>query len=223
MALKIKLFKKRQLWLPTWPTAIAGLVVCVLLAGWLFFASHDFLAVSKPAPGAKVLVVEAWVADNSMEEIAAMLNAGDSPYQSVWLTGPVFLNGSYAYEKFKTYSEMGAVTLEALGVASEKIRVVPAEKHQRHRTHGAAMLLRDEFSKAGGVPDAFDLATVDVHARRSRAVYRKVFGDDAQVGVIALPPPDFEPEDWYKTSPGVKSTFFEIIALSYEVLGDSGR
>jgi len=217
----MRFFRKRQLWLPSWPLALGGFVACVLVAVWLFFASHDFLAVTQRAPGAEVLVVESWVADSAMEEVAALMNAPDSPYGSVWLTGPVFESGSYAFEKFGTFSEMAAVTLVALGVPTEKVRVVPAEKHQRHRTHTAARLLRESFEHDGGIPAAFDLATVDVHARRSRTVYRKVFGDG--VGVIALPPSSFDPKDWYKTSTGVKTTIFEIIALSYEIIADGGR
>lgn len=219
----MRFFKKRSLWLPTWPLALGGFAACVLLAGWLFFAAYDFLAVTQRAPAAEILVVESWVTDSSMEEVAALLNAADSPYTSVWLTGPVFQSGSYAFEKFGTYSEMAAVTLAALGVSTEKIHIVPAEKHHRHRTHTAARLLRENFERDGGLPEAFDLATIDVHARRSRAVYRKLFGDAVAVGVIALPPSSFDPKDWYKTSPGVKTTIFEIIALSYEIFADGGR
>ncbi len=218
-----KLFKRRHVWLPTWPTALAGLAAGAALAAWLFFSSHSFLAVTDPSPGAKTLVVESWVADNAMGEVAALLNAPASRYGSVWLTGPVFESGSYAFEKFETFSQMGEATLRALGVDGAKIHVVPAERHHRHRTYHAARLLRQAFERGPGIPAAFDLATVDVHARRSRAVYRKVFEGAAEVGVIALPPSSFDPADWYKTSTGVKTTIFEIVALAYETLADGGR
>lgn len=118
---------------------------------------------------------------------------------------------------------MGAVTLQVLGVAKEKIHVAPASKSLRHRTFSAAENLKREFEKNNLCPQAFDLATLNVHARRSWTTVKKVFGNTTQIGIIALPPIAYDAEDWMSTSAGMKSTVFESIAYLYELLADGGR
>ena len=221
--MKLRLFKKRYIWLPTWPTLLAAICTLLVITGMLFLSFHDFLAVTNRAPGAKMLVVESWMADNSMEEIAQMINAVDSPYQSLWLTGPVLDRGFHLTGKFKTYSEMSAATLQALGVPKAKINIVPATQSQRNRTFIAARKLKDELEKRTINPRCFDLATLGVHARRSRLAMEKVFGQNVEVGVIALPPAGYDPERWISTSAGMKITLVELVAYLYEKLGNGGR
>ncbi|MCP4846348.1 MAG: hypothetical protein GY899_00175 [Verrucomicrobiaceae bacterium] len=221
--MKLHLFKKRHLWLPTWPTMLAASCTLLAITGMLFLSSHDFLAVTNRAPGAKILVVESWMADNSMQEVAQMINAVDSPYQSLWLTGPILDRGFHISGGFKTYSEMNAATLQALGVPKTKIHIVPAAQSQRNRTFTAALQFKNELGKKNLHPKRFDLATLDVHARRSRLVMRKVFEENVEVGVIALPPSGYDPEHWSSSSAGMKITLVELVAYLYEKIGDGGR
>ena len=221
--MKLRLFKKRHVWLPTWPVLLAGLCALLITAGLLFFSSHDFLALTQRAPGARMLVVESWMADNSMKEIAELMSAGDSPYESLWLTGPVLDRGFHISKGYRTYSEMSAATLQALGVPEERINIVPAANNQRNRTFTAARELKDELEKRNIHPRRFDLATLDVHARRSRAVMGKVFGTDVEIGVLALPPAGYDPAQWASSSAGMKNTLIELLAYLYEKLGDGGR
>ncbi|MCH2060649.1 MAG: hypothetical protein MK183_08465 [Verrucomicrobiales bacterium] len=221
--MKLHLFKKRHVWLPTWPALLVTICTLLLISITLFLSSRSFLAVTQPVPAAKMLVVESWMADNSMEEIARMINADNSPYQSLWLTGPVLDRGFHLPGNFKTYSEMSAATLKALGVPAAKIHVVPAAKSQRHRTYTAAQKLKEELDRKNIRPGSIDLATLDVHARRSRLVMEKVLGEKTRVGVIALPPDNYDPESWASSSAGMKITLTELIAYLYEKLGDGGR
>ncbi|MED5585965.1 MAG: cytosine deaminase [Verrucomicrobiota bacterium] len=221
--MKLHLFKKRHVWLPTWPALLVTICTLLLISITLFLSSRSFLAVTQPVPAAKMLVVESWMADNSMEEIARMINADNSPYQSLWLTGPVLDRGFHLHGNFKTYSEMSAATLKALGVPAAKIHVVPAAKSQRHRTYTAAQKLKEELDRKNIRPGSIDLATLDVHARRSRLVMEKVLGEKTRVGVIALPPDNYDPESWASSSAGMKITLTELIAYLYEKLGDGGR
>ena len=91
---KFAFFKKRQLWLPTWPVCAVGFVVLVLLAIWIFSGLHRFLAVTEPAAGADVLVVESWISDTHVKQLAIQLKAEEPRYREVWLTGPKLSHGS---------------------------------------------------------------------------------------------------------------------------------
>ena len=223
--MKLLLFKKRQLWLPTWPVCLGGSVVFVLLAIWIFSGLHRFLAVSRPAEGAQIMVVEAWVSDPHIEQIATMLQAEDSPYKEAWLTGPKLDHGSILItEDRDSFAELTGESLLALGVPQEKIHVVPAADTLLHRTWNAATKLKEEFEqKAGTTPDRFDLFTEGTHSRRSRLVFEKVFGDGVQIGVVALEPVAYDAATWYKSSAGMKGTLLELIAYIYEKIGNSGR
>ncbi len=225
MRLFKRLFKKRTVWLPTWPALLAGMVSFVLLFGFAFFGSHDFLAVHQPARGSKLLVVEAWLADASLERVAGLMTAEGSPYESVWLAGPALERGSFLEADYGTFAEVGAATLVALGVPREQVHAAPAAADLRHRTYHAAVEVREAIAAAspGGRPPAvFDLATQDVHARRSRLVYGKVF-PGSEIGVVNLPPTGYDADGWYRSSSGMKNTVFEIVAYLYEKLGDGGR
>lgn len=168
------------------------------------------------------MVVEAWLTDSSMHKVAELMGEG-SPYESVWLAGPVLDRGFYLADQFRTAGEMGSATLQELGVPAELLHVAPAADSQRHRTHTAASKLKGEFDRLGISLDRFDVITIDVHARRSRLVYQKVFGDEVEIGVIALEPNDYDADNWFRTSAGMKNTIVEAIAYLYEKLADGGR
>ena len=76
-----KFFKKRNVWLPTWPVILGLTLIIITSASVILFSSHDFLAVTNKVPNAKILVVESWMADNSMEQVAEIFN--DSLYAQV--------------------------------------------------------------------------------------------------------------------------------------------
>ena len=52
--MKLKLFKRRAVWVPTWPTCLAAVAIFGLLFFWLLSGLHRFLAVTSPAEGAEV-------------------------------------------------------------------------------------------------------------------------------------------------------------------------
>ena len=218
----MRLFKKRRIWLPTWPVVLLVFVGSLLLAGIVFFNSHSFLAVNKPAPEAKVLVAASWMIDSSIAKVAEMMNAEGSPYESIWLTGPLLDRGLYLSDSYKSFSDLAADTLRELGVAADKIHLAPPDSTERHRTHTSATNLKAELDSRGLALERFDLVTVDVHARRSRLVYQKVF-EDSEVGVISLPSSAYDEKTWYRTSNGMKNVIFEIVAYLYEKLANDGR
>ena len=218
----MRLFRKRSIWLPTWPVAVGAIAIMLLLCGLLFFGSHGFLAMREPVEGAEVLVVESWLADVSMEEVAEILRGEQGSYRDVWLVGPPVSHGTYLSPQYKSFAEVGRATLVELGVSAERLHVAPAVDVHRHRTFEAGNALRETLSAAGALPEKIDVATLDVHARRSRLVYSKLF-PDAEIGVIALAAPAYSGDDWFKSSSGMKNVIFEVIAFLYEKFGDSGR
>jgi uncharacterized SAM-binding protein YcdF (DUF218 family) len=218
----IRLGRKREMWMPTWPGCAAVVAVLALFALWAVANVHGFLAVTDPAPGANALVVEGWIADSSLKIVADKLAAPNSPYETILVTGPLMTHGYYLADKFKSYSELGAASLRALGVPPERMIVATAVIAPKDRTYQAAIALKQELERRGKHYTAFDLVTEDVHARRSRAVYEKVFGRETRVGVLALPPIEYDSELWLRTSAGVKNTAFELVATLYEWCG-AGR
>jgi hypothetical protein len=49
-------------------------------------------------------------------------------------------------------------------------------------------------------------------------LFQKAFGEDYEIGSIALIPEDYDPEKWYSSSEGVRTTINELIAYVYVVL-----
>ena len=60
-----------------------------------------------------------------------------------------------------------------------------------------------------------------MHGRRTRTVYRKIFGGEVDIGIIAGDPIDYDPDAWFKSSAGVKAVITESISLAYEWFGQN--
>jgi hypothetical protein len=63
-----------------------------------------------------------------------------------------------------------------------------------------------------------DLASLGPHSRRSSILFQKAFAEEYEIGSIALTSEDYDPERWYSSSEGVRTTINELIAYVYVVL-----
>lgn len=83
-----------------------------------------------------------------------------------------------------TFGHQAFGVLSAQGIPAERMTVVPTWHVKSSRTLSTA---RDfaAYAKLHGLT-TFDVATLAVHARRTRNMYRKAFGTEEGIGIIAL-------------------------------------
>ena len=203
-----------------WGLSLRGWVLILLalsgVALTLFFATYRFLAVNQPVPGAEVLVVEGWVPNFAIKAAQREIAAGN--YKKVYVTGgPLSGDGGYTNE-YNTSASVGAGNLRAAGVPEELLQMVPSRVNDRDRTFGSAVALREWFREHAIAVHSFDILTENTHARRTRLLFQKAFGDEALVGIIAIDNPDYDPDRWWKSSEGVKNLFVEAVAYVYAKL-----
>ena len=194
-----------QGWLILLAAILGALSLCV-------FRVYPFLAVTQRV-NADVLVVEGWVHDYAIK--AGVAEFKTNHYQRVFSTGgPVQGNGGYVND-FQTSASVGAERLKAHGIPSESIQMVPSHVMSRDRTYGSAVALRDWFSAHKIQVRYINVVTEDLHARRTRLLFQKAFGEGVKVGIIAVPNPDYDARHWWRYSEGVKDVISESVGYLY--------
>lgn len=221
----IKLFRKRSLWLPTWQASLIATAL-VGLAAWFVLANiHPYLSVTEPAPGANILVVEGWVPDSVLERHLKGFEPGQ-PYDYICTTGSTLSEGSYLSE-YKNFAELAAKSLEKLGIPPDRIIVAPSEEHVRDRSYHNALGFKKKLDATDNQTlrnaKAIDVLTNGTHGRRTRILFRKVLGDQVDVGIISEAADAYDPDRWFASSEGVKSVIIESISLAYEWFGKKTR
>ena len=214
------LFRKRTVLLPTWPLSLLVLAAAIGLLTWAVFRIHSFLAPTRPAEKADLLVVEGWMPDYNLPRVVEDFREG--AYQRIAVTGIALDKGSYLQE-FKSYGDVTAATLKKMGIEDGEIVVGATTDTLRHRTYTAAVALRRAVDDAALSVESLNVYSQAAHARRTWMVFRKVFGDDVEIGIVALPTQSYDPDQWWASSAGIKSVGMESIALCHEWLFDSGR
>jgi hypothetical protein len=195
--------------LPTPRTAAVGLALlatCLLASAWLVY---PFLAVTRPAPGARIAVVEGWLSDDDLETLEERLRSGK--YDAIVTTGGP-LHKSSPLANYGSFAELCAERLRRSGIPEEIIVVAPAPYVRKDRTRASARAVAEQLARttrAGPV----DLISVGPHARRSWGIFRQELSP-RNVGVLALPPADYDSESWWSTSAGVRGVLGEGIAYA---------
>ncbi len=209
------LFRRRQVWLPTFLGALlaCALVAALAVAGALLIG--PFLAQSDPAHGpdghgARTLVVEGWLDEAGLDEAIAAFRRGR--YERIVTSGgPIdsWREGQTATH----YAERAAGYLKHHGLADVPIAAASAPASAQDRTFLSAVVVRDWVRREGLNPDAIDVYSDGVHARRSRMVYRLAFGPSVAVGMLAATPRKYDLEHWWRTSQGAKTVLDESLSL----------
>lgn len=188
----------------------AGLVV--------FFAillqSNAFLSKDEPLH-AKVLILEGWLPDYALKE--GMQKFQEGGYTQVYTTGGLLGTGSYLKE-YRDYAHLAKATLMAMGMDEQEVIAVAAPDVKRDRTYHSALALKKWMEANKVEAKRLDLASLGPHSRRSSMLFQKAFGEDYEIGSMALLPEDYDPEKWYSSSEGARTTINELIAYIYVVL-----
>jgi uncharacterized SAM-binding protein YcdF (DUF218 family) len=204
-----RLLRRREVWLPSWrgwlflgALAMAGALI-------VFFGAYPFLAMHRPH-AAGVMVVEGWLGLTRVPIAVQEYKA--RPYSACYVTGgPV--DEDVPTEGFRFYADLGAARLREAGLPEPV--AVPSALVERDRTYTSAVQLRAWLLEHGGIPRQITIFTHGVHARRSRLLFQKAFGDAAEIGVLPAPPSGYDPKRWFTSSTGVRDVVGEAIAYLY--------
>ncbi len=164
----------------------------------------------------KFLVMEGWIPEYAVRKAVTEFQTGG--YEKVFVTGgPVIGTGGYIND-FQTSASVGAELLLKYGVEPSRVVMTPSHVAGRDRTYSSAVALRDWLQANGNPVKNFNVLTEDVHARRTWLLFQKAFGDEAQIGIVAVADPDYEPAHWWRYSEGVRQILGESIAYLYAKL-----
>lgn len=192
-----------------WLIVLTGIVMTFYL---FLFRVYPFLAVTQRV-NTNVLVVEGWVQEYAIR--AAVKEFQGNHYQRVFTTGgPVVGLGGYIND-YHTSASVGAELLKKWGLPDERLQMVPSRVMDRDRTYRSAVALRDWFREHDMAVSSIDVVTEDTHARRTRLLFQEALGKNIQVGIIAVPNPDYDARRWWRYSEGVREVIGESIAYIY--------
>lgn len=205
------LWHRRSCLVPT----LQGWVALMLCFGALLFVlircAYPFLALNAPVSGG-ILVVEGWTPDFGLR--SAMAECQREHYQKIYVTGGP-LEVGMPLAAYKTYAQLGAATLIMFGLDSNVVQAVPAPQVRQDRTYSSAVSLKQWLLEHGIQPTRIHLITEGPHARRSRLLYEKAMGPGVEIGVTAIPPRQYDPRRWWRSSAGFRNVTDEAIAYFY--------
>ncbi len=208
---KLRLIQRQEKW--TLTTQGWGVAVLCIVGSIIFTVTHihPFLAVNSPIK-ADVLVVEGWLPDYALKD--ALTEFENGSYKKVVTTG-VPLPTGYYLAQYKTFAQLSAATLNALGLEQEKLTAVPAPDVIKDRTYASAVAFRQWLLNSSFKIESINLFTLDVHTRRSWLLFKQVLAPKIKVGAIAAKTLEYDPNQWWTSSEGVRSVISETIAYIY--------
>ena len=173
--------------------------------------AYSFLAVNAPVK-ADILVVEGWMTDEYHKGVVALFRKGG--YRQILTTGGPLRRGHYLIQ-YRTYAELTAASLRALGVPKDRVHAVPAPAVKRNRTYRSAKAVQAWLDSHGLNRVSVNVVTLGAHARRTRLLYRMAMGPEHPVGVIPLTAESFDPARWWRYSAGVRLVIGEMVGYLY--------
>ena len=206
-----RLLKRQEVWVLTWQGWLLALAIIGALLALIGRQIYPFLATSSPIHG-EILVVEGWMPDHALRQAIPLLN--DHNYQLLVTTGVPLQKGAHLSE-FSTHAELAAAILRELGVKPGQVVAVPAPLVRTDRTFASAQGLKSWISESNMAIDSLDVISLGPHARRTQWLFQMAVGDEIQVGVIAATPDEYDADDWWTWSSGVRAVVSETVAYLY--------
>lgn len=203
-------FKRRMCWRPTLLGSILIFVLIAIILRYSLVGSYYYLAVNDPIES-KTMVIEGWVPTYAIKQAVQIYK--DEGYDRMIVTGIPIVN----YEFIAPYRNTAEATILALryyGVTdSIYLANIPTNIFV-DRTYNTALLTKELFFQ-NDWPHNFNIFSVGVHSRRSRFLFRKAFGSEYDIGIIAPRDRTFLPDSWWKSSKGLRQVSNELMATLF--------
>jgi len=204
-------FNRRERWGLSRRGWLILAVTLLALACLAILKIQPFLAVTSKVHG-QFLVVEGWVPPETLKYAVAEFKAGD--YQKILTSGCV-VRGHLDSDVKITYADWAASDLRKNGMPEALIQSIPCWEERRDRTYSSALAVKTWLAEQHISVKSINVMTLGAHARRSRLLYQEAFGGSVQVGIIAIPDPDYDAKHWWSYSEGVRNVLSESIAYIY--------
>lgn len=205
------LLRRRNCLVPTWRGWLVALLVLALAAILVLRNLYGFLAVTQSFPRG-LLVVEGWMPDYAME--AALAEFRTNHYDRLVVIGGPIESGAPLSE-YRSFAELGAALLVKLGLSTNAVQAVPAPQVRQDRTYAAGVALRQWLDEHQVPLTNANLVSIGPHARRSRLMLQTALGNQATVGIIALPSREYDAAHWWRSSAGFRNVTDEALAYLY--------
>lgn len=132
---KFQLFQLREMCIPTWQGWVLANAIIISCITFVISPIHPFLT-PNAAISADMLVVEGWIPDYGIK--AALEEFETGSYKYLVTTGIPVERGDYLVE-YKNFAEIPAASLIKMGLAADKITVIPSPKVKKDRTYASAI------------------------------------------------------------------------------------
>ena len=205
------LFVRRERWSLSRRGKLIALVVVICTFAVVQRAIHPFLAVTKPMHAA-ILVVDGSALPYSFRQTAQEYRRRG--YQRVLVVKGVYEKEDLAESNWSSVDYAAGLLLKE-GMPKDRVDKMSFLITRKDRTYHSALAVKKWFAEQGNAVKSIDVATLGAHARRSRLLYQKAFGDDAKVGIIAMTSQTYDPDHWWRSSEGVREVLGESIAYLY--------
>jgi hypothetical protein len=168
-----------------------------------------------------VVIVQGWVSDHIIAQAKRELDEGRC---GIICTAGVDVDKGNMLLGWKDWATVAAETLKRNGVPEDKILIAPGGAQQRHRTYLGFQEAKKKLA-TWDLPHPLKINVVSEgpHGLRSSIVIRKIFGDEADIGMILIDPASYDPKRWWASSSGAKAILMEFVASTYERFANSGR
>lgn len=210
--MKLGLLTRKECWALTLRAKLILLTIAVSFALFLRWGAYSFLALNSPVAG-EVLVVEGWIPLHILDQAAAEFKRGS--YQRLLLMRARLDDAKQSCEVLDNQADYMAHMLQRLGVPGVKLDTLACYVGEKDRTYQAALGLRSWLARNNKSLSSFNVATAGPHARRSWLMYRKAFGSNADIGILALRDTSYNPDHWWRTTKGFREISWETVAYVY--------
>ena len=209
--IKFNLVKKKQCIRPTWLGWIVILITLAVIFRLSLVGIYYFLAVNKPV-NSKTLVLEGSVPTYVVKDALAYYN--QNGYERLIVTGIPIVNYEFI-SPFKSTAQATIPALKHYGYFDTAYVADIPTNILIDRTYNTAVASRILFDENKSWPKNFNIYSVGVHARRSKMMFKKAFGSDYEIGIIAHRDRSFAPNHWWKSSKGFRNISNEFVATLY--------
>ena len=164
-----------------------------------------------PLPS-EILVVEGWATDDVLKQSVHEFH--QNRYQCIVTVGVPVEHGSYLLE-YTTFAQIAARSLIKMGVPEHQVFAASGHQVFTDRTYQSALSFKQWLQTNRPATRAINIISGGPHARRTRLLFEKALGPEIKVGILSKDGEDYDADNWYRRSAGVRNVLSEFIAYGY--------